>query len=249
MTGRGDDLASGLYRVPQNAAPPTRARYKYQDKCVALRCIPNLLPGSPVDVIIVEWSTDYMLLGNDGRHELVSVKHRDPGQHDWTFAKLKTEHVFRDLHAVWKAMGETGDFIFESNKGFDRELAPFVGHPERRPVPGPDIIRKLAGYLQADVTEVRRFLGHFILRGDPLPDRNHIDAVGTQDMAEVLRQLDMDPAGALSCFTALAERIAVASTEEPPDPEQRVQPANRVHAGYRGSPGWDIRAPAADGRT
>ena len=163
-----------------------------------------------------------MLLGNDGHRELVSVKHRDPGQHDWTFAKLKIESVFRDLHAVWKAMGETGDFVFESNKGFDRELVPFVGHPGERRAPGPDIVRKLASHLQAGAAEVRRFLGHFILRRDPLPSRDHIDAVGTQYMAEVLRQLDMDPAGALHCFTALAERIAAASTEEPPDPAQRV---------------------------
>ena len=172
---------------------------------------------------MVEWSTDYILLGSDGRRELVSVKHRDPGQHDWTFAKLKIENVFRDLHAVWKAMGETGDFVFESNRGFDRELAPFVGHPGERPEPGPDLVRKLTGHLQAGAAEVRRFLGHFILRRDPLPSRDHIDAVGAQDLAEVLKQLDLDPSGALQCFAALAERIAAASTEEPPDPAQRVR--------------------------
>lgn len=63
--------------------------YEYQDKCVVLRCIPNLLPGSPVEAVAVEWSTDYALLGGDGRRELVSVKHRDPGQHDWTIGRLR----------------------------------------------------------------------------------------------------------------------------------------------------------------
>jgi hypothetical protein len=45
---------------------------------VALRCIPNLLPGSPVEAVVVEWSTDYVLLCSD-RRELVSVKHRGTG--------------------------------------------------------------------------------------------------------------------------------------------------------------------------
>ena len=57
----GRDLAGGLYRAPRNAGPQTRAMYEYQDKCVALRCIPNLLPGSPVEAVAVEWSTDYVL--------------------------------------------------------------------------------------------------------------------------------------------------------------------------------------------
>ena len=88
-----------------------------------LRCIPNLEPGSPVEAVAVEWSADYVLLGGDGQRELVSVKHRDPGQHDWTFAKLKAENVFRDLHAVWRAMGEVGDFVFESNRASRRTYA------------------------------------------------------------------------------------------------------------------------------
>ena len=80
--GDAGELTNGLYESPGNAGPRTRAMYEYQDKCVVLRCIPNLLPGSPVEAVAVEWSTDYPLLGSDGRRELVSVKHRDPGQHD-----------------------------------------------------------------------------------------------------------------------------------------------------------------------
>jgi hypothetical protein len=41
--------------------------YDYQDKCVVLRCIPNLLPGSPAEAVAVGWSTDYALLAGDGR--------------------------------------------------------------------------------------------------------------------------------------------------------------------------------------
>ena len=196
--------------------------YEYQDKCVALRCIPNLLPGSPVEAVAVEWSTDYVLIGSAGQRELVSVKHRDPGQHDWTLGKLKVENVFRDLHAVWHAMGETGDFVFESNKGFASDLAPFVGDPDGRAEPDEDAARKVVNHLQVDTSEVLRFLRHFILRSEPLPSRHYIDAVAERDLAVVMEQLGMDPAFARRCFAAMTSRIAAASTQRPPDPAQRV---------------------------
>ena len=70
-----EDLAAGLYRAPGNAGPRTRALYEYQDACVALRCIPNLLPDGHVEAVVVEWSTDYILLGRDGhRAEVVPVQ-------------------------------------------------------------------------------------------------------------------------------------------------------------------------------
>ncbi len=58
-----EGLAADLYRSPQNAGPRTRAMFEYQDMCVVLRCIPNLLPESPVVAVAVEYSTDYVLLG------------------------------------------------------------------------------------------------------------------------------------------------------------------------------------------
>jgi hypothetical protein len=218
----GRDLASGLYRAPRNAGPQTRAMYEYQDKCVALRCIPNLPPGSPVEAVAVEWSTDYVLIGSAGQRELVSVKHRDPGQHDWTFGRLKAKNVFRDLHAVWHAMGETGDFAFESNKGFDSDLASFVGNPDERSEPDEGAVRKIVNHLQVDTAEVLRFLRHFILRSRPLPSRHYIDAVAERDLAVVMEQLGMDPAFARQCFAALTSHIAAVSTQRPPDPAQRV---------------------------
>jgi hypothetical protein len=216
------DLAGGLYRSPRNAAPPTRARYEYQDKCVVLRCIPNLLPESPVEAVAVEWSTDYALLGRDGGWELVSVKHRDPGQHDWTYGRLKAENVFRDLHAVWRAMGETGEFVFESNAGFAAALAPFGGDPDARPEPDGDAVGHLAHDLRADIAEVRRFLRHFCLRSEVLPSWQYIDAVAERDLAEVMKRLGMDPASARRCFGALVSRVAAASTQRPPEPQERV---------------------------
>jgi tetratricopeptide (TPR) repeat protein len=189
---------------------------------VALRCIPNLLPGSPVDAVAVEWTTDYVLLGRDGHAELVSVKHRDPGQHDWTFGRLKAEKVFQDLHAVWRAMGEKGDYVFESNKGFDRSLSAYLGSPRETHMTDEAALDRLADVLEVDREETHRFINHFFLRRDPLPDRWHINAVAVQDLAVVMERLNLDPRRARACFAALATRIAEASTQRPPAPADRV---------------------------
>jgi len=83
-----------------------------------LRCIPNLLPGAGVAAVVIEWTSDYVVLARDGRVELVSVKHREEDQPPWNFGDLVKEHVFRDLHGIWKQIGEDGDYVFESNRGW-----------------------------------------------------------------------------------------------------------------------------------
>jgi WD40 repeat protein len=170
----------------------------------------------------VEWSTDYVLLGQGGRRELVSVKHRDPGQHDWTFGRLKAENVFRDLHAVWSAMAQTGDYFFESNAGFEAALRPFMQSLGNPGEPDTEATRRLADCLQTDINETRRFMQHFCLRAEPLPSRHHIDAVATQDLGEVMGRLGLNRARVEACFAVLTERIAAASTQRPPDPAHRV---------------------------
>src|SRR6202034_1243611 len=51
-----------LPRDTRNTARETRARFEYQDACVVLRCIPNLLPGSPLIAVVIEWTSDYVAL-------------------------------------------------------------------------------------------------------------------------------------------------------------------------------------------
>jgi hypothetical protein len=217
------DLAAGLYRSPQNAGPRTRAMFEYQDMCVVLRCIPNLLPKSSVLAVAVEWSTDYALLGREAQRELVSVKHRGSGQGDWTFSRLAHENVFRDLHATWRAMGRKGGYLFESNAGFERELRPFI---EGRPAGGrreQEAAHRLAECLAVGPEEASQFMRQFRLRGDPLPGWSHIEDVATQRLGEVMTRLGLDAAYAGECVAALAERIAAASTQRPPDARQRVE--------------------------
>ena len=87
-----------------------------------LRCIPNLLPGGRIAAVVIEWTSDYVVLARDGRIELVSVKHREEDQPPWNFGDLVKEHVYRDLHGIWKQISEDGDYVFESNRGFSRAL-------------------------------------------------------------------------------------------------------------------------------
>ncbi|GID29949.1 tetratricopeptide repeat protein [Paractinoplanes brasiliensis] len=213
---------AGLFRDARNTAPQTRGRFEYQDACVALRCVRNLAPASPVVGVVVEWTTDYVLLTSDGSWELVSVKHRDPGQNSWSYADLKKENVFRDLHVVWNAMAESGDYVFESNCGFSQTARPYVidaTHPEA----AHRDVEKLARDLEIDVDEADRFLDHLRLRRDPLPDRSTIEAVAILELQAIMADLGLDPMRAEDAFHAIAGRIAAASTQRPESAATRVE--------------------------
>lgn len=103
-------------------------------------------------------------------------------------------------------MGETGDFVFESNAGFEPALTAYLGDPGGRAEPDEEAARKIGMHLQADIAEVRRFLRHFFLRHEPLPSRSHIDAVAAQDLAVVMEQLGLDPDGARRCLAGHRRR-------------------------------------------
>src|SRR2546423_559461 len=106
-----------LYRDPLNTAPPTRARFEFQDECVAVRCIHNLVSE---DVVAVEWSTDYLMVAADQTVELVSVKHREPDQPAWTRSSIGP--VLADLHRYWSAAGERCTCVFASSIGVSRDV-------------------------------------------------------------------------------------------------------------------------------
>src|SRR4051812_7786726 len=103
-----------LYFDQANTARQTRGRYRFQDECVALRCVQNLASNGLTSVI-VEWCSDYLATLPDGNVELVSIKHREPDQHSWTPTELYKPVA--DLYRYWQAMGERCDCVFVSNLG------------------------------------------------------------------------------------------------------------------------------------
>jgi tetratricopeptide (TPR) repeat protein len=185
-----------------------------------LRCIPNLLPGADVAAVVIEWTSDYVVLARDGRVELVSVKHREEDQTPWNFGDLIKEHVFRDLHGIWMQIGEDGDYVFESNRGFSRALRSAV---EKAADPGAREAAKLAGAIDVSADEAARFASRLILPAEPVPDRRHIRDVAIARLAVVMPRLGLDPRLARACVTALEERVAAVAVDRPLEPERRVQ--------------------------
>ena len=218
MAGR-PRLREGLPRDPRNTARETRARFEYQDACVVLRCIPNLIPGGSVEAVVIEWTTDYVVLGRDDRLELVSVKHREQDQRAWTFGDLAKEHVFRDLHAIWKQLGEDGDYVFESSRGVGLKLRGVIADAAD---PATDAAVQLAGVLGVDQAEAARFAARLSLP-DSTPDRGHIREVATARLGDVMSQLGLDHALAPECVRAMEARVADIAVDRPPEPAQRVR--------------------------
>ena len=200
---------TGLHFDPRNTtARETRARYAYQDECLAVRCVANLV-SEGVWAVVVEWSADYLTLLAGGGIEVVSVKHRDPGQSQWPLSKLKP--VLADLHMIWRAMAERPACVFESNvttsKDAGKHLTP----------------AGLARHLGVGVAEAERFGTALRMPDGWLPHRNVITATGIRDMGGALSLLGRDPAYAEPCYRALVARIAAVAIDEPPTPEQRIQ--------------------------
>lgn len=173
---------------------------------VALRCVANLA-SEDVTAVVIEWSTDYIAVLADGDPELVSIKHREPGQGAWTMGELGKP--LRDLHRVWREMDERCRCAFVSNAAVATSAMSMFD-------------KDLGGRIEVGGAELERFRRALTLPDPPLPGRADITAVGVRDMAGALSLLDRDPAQAEGCYRALVNRIATVATEEPPSPEQRI---------------------------
>lgn len=204
----------------RNTARETRARFEYQDACVVLRCIPNLVPDASIEAVVIEWTTDYTVLGKDGRLELVSVKHREQDQRAWTFSDMVKENVFRDLHGIWKEMGEDGDYVFESSRGVGRRLRTIVADAAE---PTAEAAAQLATALGVTPAEAARFAARLVLPETPTPDRCYIHEVAAARLGQVMSQLGLDPVWAPDCVTAMEARVADIAVDRPLDPARRIR--------------------------
>lgn len=216
MDVRGVDRE--LYRDRRNTARETRARFAYQDECVALRIVRNLTEGD-IESVVLEWSTDYALRTSRGEVEIVSVKHVEPSQGPWTLGRLKAASVLIDLHRVWREMEEVGDYVFESNAGVAPDLAKLFSSDDVNP--GNPLVAHVAKHLNAGTEEAARFLN--VLTISPvLPRRNEISDVAIQEMRAVLRRLQRDENLAEVKYGEIVGEVAAASTDVPPTPSERL---------------------------
>lgn len=202
-----DSADVDLYFARQNTARPTRRRYRYQDECVALRCIANL-ESEEVKAVVVEWSADYVALLADGTREIVSVKHRDPGQGEWTIGSL-TKEVLPELFRVWREMSGECLCAFASNAAVRSNARTAISE-------------NLARYIGADERTAERFGRVLSWPDPPLPRWTEITAVGIRAMAGALSLLDRDPRYAEECYHAVLTRIEAVAVEMPDSPERRI---------------------------
>jgi tetratricopeptide (TPR) repeat protein len=207
----------------RNTGPETRARFRYQDECLALRCIASL-SSDEVDFFVTEWATDYIVQTRDGRRELVSVKHRDPNQGEWTLSRLKQSRAFADLYRIWQTNGKSSYCAFESNAGFEGPARKIhLACTRRSPEDIAEAVPILARHLAISNDKAREFIQVLALGDSPLPKRHDITDVAVRMLVAILEQLNLDSRMADTCYEALVERISAAATDEPPAPSVRIQ--------------------------
>jgi len=117
-------MARGLPPDATNTAAATRSRFRYQDECIALVLLQHL-GSSDLDGILVEHSTDAILISGGQSVELVSIKHREVDQSDdsgWSWDALKKQDVLASLYRQWCNAGKSCGLAFWTNAGFVRSM-------------------------------------------------------------------------------------------------------------------------------
>lgn len=190
----------------RNTARQTRGNYSFQDHCLVIRCIDNLVSGG-LHRVVAEWSSDYLAVSADGVVELVSIKHRRPDQPFWTPSELWSPVA--DLYSYWVAMGRTCDCAFVSNLAVPaKTMETLAGTWSRK-----------SGLPAAETDAfVRNVL---LVNAQVMPHQPHIRAVAVDRMRRALIDLDRDPQYAEQCYRAIHRRVVAVSTEEPESPERK----------------------------
>lgn len=243
MAANGDDYSiepvsleniKSLGFDSRNTAPETRARFRYQDECVAVAVL-NHLPSDSLAGIIVEYSTDVILVPSRGTPELVSIKHREPSQFaepSWSWSALKKQDVLRHLHLAWTASSKRCSVAFWSNGGFTgATYALWKTCALQEPLTS-EVVRQMSVHLKVDVAEAEDFIRALTIPRQPLPRRKEISAVGISKVQRLL-QRHGDPTGneAQESYEALVALIAEASTDSPAD---EIGLGATLHAAARG---------------
>jgi hypothetical protein len=226
-------LTARLAHTPEdgtNRGPQSRGWFTYQDECAALVLLGSL-SDPDLEAVVVERSTDLILLNRAGPDELVSVKHREPnrsGANAWTWTALKQQDVLTHLYAAWNAAQRTCTLAFWTNTGLaDQTHELWLACAKRdtrgeRSAPTPALLRRIAQHTGASQNDALAFLEALSILEQPLAHRADITDVGIQRTADLLAQ--HRPHGtnsaARECYKHLCERIQHAGSDarDPRDP-------------------------------
>lgn len=213
----------------QNTAPATRARYDYQDECIALTILEHL--ADDLDGVYIEHATDLILVPVAGPPELISIKHREPhhsGGSHWTWNSLKKDAVLADLYNYWISAQKSCSTAFLSNAGMSgpAQLIWKAAAEGNRAAAG-KVASRLARELKISEKNAAEFLSSFSMPRHPLPRRNEIPDVGIRRTGEYLKQCGRNANAAELCYRALVAKIKSIGTDEP---RTRIPEAHRVTA-------------------
>lgn len=226
--GRSQSIPPDIH----NTARQTRARYEYQDECIALLLLQNL--ADRLDGVLIEHSTDVIVFSADEPPELISIKHREPNHSagsSWDWPALKKDKVFDDLYRAWKSAGEDCSVSFYSNAGFSGS-AQMIWRASAKRDEGAQAKAQadLQRRLDIPAKEASDFLASIALPESPLPRRNEISDVAIRLTSSYLRSHGRSESHARNCYSKLLNRIREAGTETP---EARTNLQRKTYATVR----------------
>ncbi|MFE4971837.1 hypothetical protein ACFRAR_06940 [Kitasatospora sp. NPDC056651] len=209
-----------LERLPEdraNTGPATRARFEYQDECIALTILDHWSDG--LAGVLIEHSTDAVLIPLDAAPELISIKHREPHHgvdSGWTWSALEKDSVLSDLYSAWVATEKRVTVAFLSNAGMSGPAKILWNACRKRdPEVAAQVSDRISKMLKVSKSEAVEFIANLNFPEHPLPRRNEITDVGVRKMEAHLVRLGMNPGYGESCYRTLLGRIAEAGTDRP----------------------------------
>lgn len=155
--------------APEDAGATTVGRYRFQYCCAGARLLAAIAEGR-LCVVICEHHEDYLVLGDDGGIEAVSVKHREDHLPAWSIPSLVDDGKLGHLLDTFKRTNGQVDCCFESNRAntvadlFSEDVA----------VCGP-LRNDLAHRLSATRDDIDAFLARLTFP-PPMPHRRDIES-------------------------------------------------------------------------
>ncbi|WP_157641131.1 ATP-binding protein [Longispora albida] len=212
----GADKHAGLPRDRRNPAPKVAAWMQYQYDLAALVLLGHL-SSEDVEGVVLERSTDFVILTRSGGVELVSVKHREDSRTSgsaWRWSDLRADRVLTDLHAKWAEHGRECSVAFWTCGGFSGQAHELWRATALRETPKPSLLKNLATELGTDLADAARFLRALHMPEDPLPRRKEIGDICVRRTADLLRPYRTGTdATAEACFAELRKLVRESSTD------------------------------------
>ncbi|NKI40226.1 dsDNA nuclease domain-containing protein [Streptomyces physcomitrii] len=209
-------LTSALPEDKRNSAPATRARFEYQDECIVSLILDHL--RGDLEGVLVEHSTDVVLIPKHDKPELISIKHREPhhaSDAGWTWSSLAKDSVLADLYSAWEHADRRASVAFVSNAGLSGPSKILWEACRGSETAKEQASTRLSKSLKIDKVDAQDFIADLHIPQHPLPRRNEITDVGVRKMEAYLVGSGRKPWYAEACYLAVLARVARAGIELP----------------------------------